>query len=129
MLAGLLAEIEEDRKVLQEIADSVGSGTGLGKEIGSWIGAKASQAKVGRSNADGFGNFEAVEFLTLGVVGKKQLWRALRVLQPSMPGLESRDFDHLILRADAQYEALETHRLGMVREVFRVTAGGAGKAG
>lgn len=111
--ASLHIRIREDRATLQKLVDAVGAGRALLKEAASWVGEKATLIKLGEQE-DEFGHFEALEFLALGVLGKKQLWRALRELPKSHFEMNSINFDELIARADAQYALIETRRLGLV---------------
>ena len=80
--AGILAEVEEDRKVLQGIIGRVGNGVPILKEASAWIGEKLSELKL-RQGA--FGTFEALEGLALGILGKVALWRALADLAETDP--------------------------------------------
>ena len=74
--SGLLAEIEADRHVLQELADRAGAGSSDLKEFAAWLSEKVTRLKL-RHGGDGLGTFEALEFLELGIHGKWALWRAL----------------------------------------------------
>ena len=47
------------------------------KEWGAWLTEKVSRLKLKHGAADGLGTFEALEFLVIGIHGKRALWRAM----------------------------------------------------
>lgn len=115
----LLAEIEEDRSTLRGIAEKVGSGRSTVKEVAAWLGEKASRAKLGSAGTTtSFGEFEALEFLALGILGKMSLWRTLQVVSKTDTRLEEVRLQNLISRAAAQYDRVEARRLEMSVTVF-----------
>jgi hypothetical protein len=109
---GMLAEIEADRAVLQDLAVTVGSGSSGLKEVTAWVTEKVSRLKLGE---DDFGTFSSLEFLLLGIHGKLSLWRALGVIRPSDPRLSGVDFDKLAERAKVQEALVEERRLEAAR--------------
>lgn len=117
-LEPLLARVEEDRNTLQELADKIGFGPNILKEFTAWIGEKASRLKLGAVAAGDFGEFEALEFLALGITGKLSLWLALQVIAPSDVRLSGIDFEQLIVRAEGQYKQVEKRRLSLVRSAL-----------
>jgi hypothetical protein len=111
--AHLLAEVEADRDTLQRLAEKVGGGSNLIKELTGWLGEKATRLKVGTTNP--FATFEALEFLALGVRGKLGMWLALDVAASDDPRLSGYDFKELAARAEAQYQQVEQQRMQMVK--------------
>jgi hypothetical protein len=74
--------------------------------------------RVGRLKPNGrlrsyspLSRFEELEFLTMGIDGKKQLWTTLRDLANLADELPDVDFDHLIARAADQRAELEPFRV------------------
>jgi hypothetical protein len=112
----LLADIDEDRAELQKLADQVGTGGSAVKEAASWLAEKASRVKL-QLTTD-LGTFEAVETLSLGVLGKLKLWQALSAIQTSDARLEQLDFKAIILRAESQHDQLEQVRVRLAKAVF-----------
>jgi hypothetical protein len=110
----LLEKVEEDWDTLKQLADKIGAGSNIVKEFTAWVSEKASRVKLGAGSAGDFGEFEALEFLALGITGKLSLWRALQVLAPSDARLGGVDFQQLIARAEAQYREVEDRRLALV---------------
>lgn len=111
--AELLVEITADRRTLEDLARRLSGGYSRPKQTLAWLGARISRAKVGRSISGDFGSFQALEWLVIGIHGKRALWSALAVVSPAEPELGVYDFQHLIARADAQLRTVEEHRLRM----------------
>jgi hypothetical protein len=112
--ARLQPEIEKDRTVLQALAEAVGEGGSPVKESTAWVAQKASRLKL--TPGDAFGTFEAVEVLSLGILGKLALWRALRVsLRERNEHIAKLDLDDLEKRAVNQHNSAEQMRLSMAR--------------
>jgi hypothetical protein len=106
----LLPEVEDDRRTLEGIARALDAGSAL-KEAGAWIAEKVSGLKLHREAKGVLGTFEALEAMTLGVLGKRALWRALAVAASTEPRLAGIDFDGLAACADRQHALLEDERL------------------
>ncbi len=113
--AELLVEIKADRAVLETLADRVGAGSSVVKELTAWFGEKIARLKLKRDDESALGTFEALEFLELGIQGKWALWRALATVVPYEPRLEGTDFEHLAFRAEMQRTQVEERRLELAR--------------
>jgi hypothetical protein len=87
------------------------------KEAGAWIGEKAVRAKFAWEEK-AFGEFQALEFLALGILGKQALWRALEVAARLDARLRDLDFERLIQRATAQHAVVEERRLSLAATAF-----------
>src|SRR3954451_1211107 len=109
--AALLGEVEEDRQVLQQIVDRVGTEASALKEATAWVGEKVSRFKLRHASAGEVGTLEALETLALGILGKRALWRALSVIAPTYVRVRGEDFDTLAARAEAQHARVEERRL------------------
>jgi hypothetical protein len=117
----LLIEIEDDRAVLQSIVEKFDSERSVAKEAAAWVAEKASRMKLQLGTDESLGVFETLEVLSLGILGKRALWRALEALEAVAPAdtrLQAIDFNTLINRAEAQYAAVEGRRLEAARRVF-----------
>jgi hypothetical protein len=119
---GLLAEIEADRSVLRDLAERTGTGSSGVKELGAWITEKMSRSKLSDQEAISFGTFEALEFLVLGIHGKRSLWTALAAAAPADARLQGMDFARLIARAETQEAQVDQRRLEIARVVFHPSA-------
>jgi hypothetical protein len=115
----LLPEIEADRRTLQQLADAVGDGGSVVKESTAWLAHKASRVKL--SPNDALGLFEALEMLSLGILGKRALWQALRVI-PSRFTTPKLDLDALEARAISQYDSTEQLRLSAAPGALTVSS-------
>lgn len=80
-IEAILAEISEDRDTLKRLAEEIGDGHSTLKELGAWLTEKMSRFKLGAGANDPFEEFEALEFLSLGILGKLSLWSQLLCLQ------------------------------------------------
>ncbi|HXM15942.1 MAG TPA: hypothetical protein VN933_11920 [Candidatus Eremiobacteraceae bacterium] len=107
----LLGEVERDRDALAALNERLGGSSGGPKEWGAWLTEKASRLKLKHGTGDGLGTFEALEFLVLGIHGKRALWRALSHVTSCDPRLTEMDFSQLVARAEAQEAAVEEQRL------------------
>ncbi|MFZ1009512.1 MAG: hypothetical protein WAN65_21920 [Candidatus Sulfotelmatobacter sp.] len=107
----LLAEVEADRDVLAVLNEKLGGSSGGPKEWGAWLAEKASRLKLKHGMGDGLGTFEALEFLVLGIHGKRALWHALSHVKRCDGRLTEMDFDQLAIRAEEQEAAVEERRL------------------
>jgi hypothetical protein len=114
----LLNEVEVDRTTLKELANKVGSGENVIKDAAGWLSEKTIRLKFGHTMADSFGTFQAIEFLSLGILGKLALWRALETLSLSDSRLSGDSFAELILRAKTQFSQVEDRRLEIASTAF-----------
>jgi hypothetical protein len=105
------AEIENDRNVLQSIVEKLDSQQDPLKEAAGWVAEKASQIKLALDTRDELGVFEALEALSLGVLGKRALWTALSSIAPKDHRLQGIDFGTLITRAQEQFQEVEGRRI------------------
>jgi hypothetical protein len=81
--------------------------------------------RVGRLKLNGevrkyspLSRFVELEYLTMGIDGKKQLWQTLRDLAALSSRLPDIDFDNLIHRAEQQRAELEPFRVQAGTEAF-----------
>lgn len=113
----LEAAISHDQCLLEGLVDGLGADTAVFKEAAAWVAQKASRAKLTMSEP--FGIFEAVEMLSIGVLGKRALWYALTELKQSKEFTCELDLEGLILRAEEQFEKLESLRRRLARTALR----------
>jgi hypothetical protein len=124
--AEIVAEIKQDRATLQRIAERVGSSGATLKDAASWVGEKVSRFKLGHDAGSGLATFEALEFLAIGILGKRALWRALAAIAPSDPRLSGVDFESLAASAQKQHDKVDRRRLQVARTALRSNSGSAG---
>jgi len=116
--AEVLAEVEADREVLATLTERVGGTAGGMKEWAAWLSEKVSRLKLKHGSADGLGTFEALEFLVIGIHGKRALWLALKEVATFDARLQGFDFPELIGRAEKQHSKVEERRLTCAQSVF-----------
>lgn len=114
----ILAEVQEDRRVLQDIIERVGTSHFDTKDALAWLSEKASRVKLSDDQPDGLSTFEALEMLDLGIMGKVSLWRALSLVADFDNRLAGSDFNALSARAQDQFNRVEKHKLAIVRTAF-----------
>lgn len=119
LLAGIITEIEDDRKTLEAIMDHLKVPKDPAKQAIVWAAEKVGRLKL-NGQITGYSDLSRVlelEALSLGIAGKASLWRALRSLPPA--GLpDGVDLQALESRADAQREAVEAERRAAAAKIF-----------
>jgi hypothetical protein len=117
-LAEVTQEIAEDRESLLEIMRRLNIGRDPLKVTAAWIGEKLGRFKLNGQIAgySPLSRLEELEFLSLGVEGKRALWSALREVYGER--LADVELDPLIARADRQRAVLEELRLQASRAAF-----------
>jgi len=117
---GLVDDIEQDRRTLEETMDRLGAGRDRVKVAAGWVGEKLGRLKRNGHllSLSPLSRLEEIEVLALGVEGKGAMWRALRVALAGDARVDAVELDRLIARADAQREALEELRLLAVAETL-----------
>ena len=114
----VLAEVEADREVLATLTERVGGTAGGMKEWGAWLSEKVSRLKLKHGSVDGLGTLEALEFLVIGIHGKRAPWLAMEEAATFDARLQGFDFPELIGRAENQHRKVEERRLTCAQSVF-----------
>jgi hypothetical protein len=115
----VIKEVKEDQDTLKQIIEHVGKGYPDLAELAGWLGEKASKLKLRHDGSDGgIGTFEALEALSLGIIGKLALWNALPVIRGVDPRIPPYDFAMLARRAEDQFSRAERHRLDLATVAF-----------
>lgn len=112
----LQREIEADRDVLAGVLEALGSGPSGLKRAAGWVAEKLARPKLPLDEP--LGRFEALELLSLGILGKRALWRALATCADADGRLARFDLTDLAARAEAQHAAVERARLAWARRAF-----------
>lgn len=119
-LARVASGIGEDVETFEAIMRELGIRTNPLKTGFAVVAERCGRLKLnGRFGSySPLSRFEELEFLTMGIDGKKQLWITLRdlaALESRLPGV---DFDALIIRAEEQRAELEPHRVRAGTDAF-----------
>lgn len=117
--ARLLAEIEQDRDVLETLVERGEAGSsGPFKETFAWLLEKLTRWKLRRRAGAGVGTLLRLEMLALGILGKHSLWRALETIAATDARLQGFDYGGLAARAQAQHDQVEERRLDVARSTL-----------
>lgn len=119
-LTHLLHEIEADQAVLQSVIKTFHGRDSHFKKAGGWLSEKFLRLKlfVADMGKGKLAIFEALEILSLGIEGKRSLWRTLATLADRFPDLRKVDLDHLEERAKQQRQELDQWRLRFTNVAF-----------
>jgi hypothetical protein len=119
-LDGIVIEIEEDRRSLEQLMGRLGIGRDRLKEGSGWLAEKVGRLKLNGAlwRYSPLSRLEELEGLVLGVRGKLGLWHALQRLARVEPALRSFDLEGLAGRAQSQIEELERMRLEAAQLAF-----------
>ena len=112
-------EIQDDQETLRNLIRKLGAKESAMRKAGAWLAEKFSRVKIGDAD-DSVELLQALEALALGITGKQLLWRSLGAIAPNFAALQGMDFGGLEKRAQDQFERVETLRLEMAREAFRI---------
>jgi len=119
----ILSEVKQDQGTLKDLLERVKPGGSKSlKEAVSWLAEKMSRLKLGRLASGELGTLEALETLSLGILGKRALWSALAQVAELDPRLTETDFSALVQRAEAQHARVEEKRLGTAIGALRTSA-------
>ena len=118
-LEGLLQEIEEDRRTLEQIMARLGVKKSSVKPRLAAVAERVGRLKL-NGQLTGYSPLSRVlelEGLTIGIEGKASLWRNLRGVGLG-ERLEGIDLDALVERAERQRSSVESHRIEAARLAF-----------
>ena len=120
VLAGLPADVEQDRDYLRGLVTQLGLSRHPVKRAAGWVAGKVHGLAVGRpvTRDERFSVLLQAEALRLGVDGKLALWEALLAVAPDHPQLDEQDLVRLAARARDQRERIEDVRLAAARRAF-----------
>ncbi|HEV2784962.1 MAG TPA: hypothetical protein VGV67_01130 [Solirubrobacteraceae bacterium] len=121
-------------EALARVADAIAEDVATFERIMDRLGVRRSPVKpalaivaerVGRLKPNGrlasyspLSRFEELEFVVMGIEGKKVLWQTLRDCAGLAERLPDVDFDGLIERAQRQRDELEPHRRAAGAQAF-----------
>jgi hypothetical protein len=109
----LADEITADHNTLTSLMDEMDARASGAKEVLAKAGSAISESKFSGESMDDpeFGTFLTLETLSIGVEGKRCMWKALKVVEDEYPELKSASIDTLIERAQSQRDRLEAKTL------------------
>jgi len=117
VLGALISEIEEDRGLLQRIITALGGSANPVKRARAVgmerLGSLRMALPVFGPGSGEAARLEELEVLSLGIEGKRMLWKILGTRASSDGRLVGFDFTGLERRAESQRRRLEPFRLGL----------------
>jgi len=114
--ATLLVDVQADQEELQRLVEHLDSQPSMIKEASAWLTQKVGRFKF-QLSSDPLGIFEALEILSLGILGKIALWNALQRID-DRPSSAEFNLKRLLKRAREQYANVETQRLRYARRAL-----------
>jgi len=114
-LAALRADIGEDRHHLKAVMKQCGVATSLARTASAWFAEKLAEVKLGMDDPErgALLLLEGLDALSVGIEGKRLLWRALATVGLANP--PGTDYTTLERRAQEQRERVEDMRLHSAR--------------
>jgi hypothetical protein len=112
-LEAVKREIEEDKAELERLMAELGIDESTFRKASGWISEAMAELKL-RVDDPGAGDlfiFEALEALSLGIEGKRSLWRVLDAASGTDPKLQVLEYTRLIERAEDQRSRVERIRI------------------
>jgi len=120
LAAGLRNDIVADRRELEALMARLGIGQSAARKATAWLAEKAIQLKL-RLDDPSKGSLrllEIFEALSLGIEGKRLLWRSLKTAAVYNTELQGTDYQTLERRADEQRLGVEPFRMGAAKGTF-----------
>lgn len=120
-LTALHAEISWEHQQLEKLCKKHPIGSAIPRKVAGWLAERALEAKlaIDGSGTDAFRLFESLEALSVGIAGKRLLWKALKQQAKNDPKLNDLDYNKLIRMAIRQRRTLEPFRLAAATDAFQ----------
>lgn len=130
-LRALLENIQSDQDELRSLMDGLGVKERKLRKAGAWMAEKASRLKL-RMADSGEANlalFQSLETLSIGIMGKRLLWRTLEATIAATVRQVGLDLARLERRAAEQFERVEKEVFRIARQIFVQEIHGKSKSG
>lgn len=116
----LRAEITADRCELEALVARLSVVASKPRQAVAWLAEKTARMKLSwdDSAAGPLRLLEVLEALSLGIEGKRQLWRSLRIAAEESTAYRGPDYDQLERRAEQQRCRVEALRLDAAKVVL-----------
>jgi len=118
--AELRRDISADRHELESLMVALNVDQSSLRKASAWLTEKFTQLKLRLDDPSGgpLLLLESIEVISLGIEGKRLLWRALRATSEKSYALKALDYERLIKRAEEQRDRVETIRLEAARQAL-----------
>lgn len=119
-LARLCEDIAADLGALEDVMRRLDIPHDTVREAGGWMGEKLSRLRLSPvvTGSEELSHLLELETITLGVHGKRSMWRSLQVVADHDQRLADVDLERLQDRARQQAEDLEDRRRQLARAAF-----------
>jgi hypothetical protein len=117
LFASLHQQLLEDRAVVTTLLQELGMSALSIKRLAGHVTGNVVALAMNGGRGD-VSLFRIVEALSIGVQGKRCLWRALQALEPSLRAPGRLQFTDLEARAVEQWEAIERFRQSLATDTF-----------
>lgn len=116
-LSELARDIKQDHVTLEGVIDRLGIEKDPIKDTAGWVMEKISRIKLSDTLTGDADLKRLLEFetLSIGIEGKRLMWRALKEVSDDYAELAAADLDGLVKRAESQRATLEEHRQQVVK--------------
>lgn len=116
----LRTEVATDRTELEKLMERLRISKSPTRRAASWVAEKAAELKLRLTGAAGgaLSLLEALDALSLGIEGKRMLWRALATAAEDTPALQGIDYERLTRRAEEQRDRVEAFRKQAARHAL-----------
>ena len=120
LAAGLRVDVATDRQELEKLMSRLHVAESRTRKVMAWLTEKGTEIKLRLEDPSGgeLRLLEALEALSLGIEGKRSLWRALAAAAQDAPALQGTDYEHLAQRAEEQRRRVEAARLEAARQAL-----------
>lgn len=129
LAAELRTEVLTDRQELERLMERLEISKSPTRRAASWMAEKAGELKLRLTGAAGeaLALLEALDTLSLGIEGKRMLWRALAAAAEDTPALQGVDYERLTRRAEEQRGRVEVFRKEIARQALHPAPSTAGR--
>lgn len=117
LFASLHQQLLEDRAVVTTLLQELGMSALSIKRLAGHVAGNVVALAANGARGDLF-LFRAIEALSIGVQGKRCLWRSLQALEPELRAPGRLRFADLEARAIEQWDAIERFRQSLAFETF-----------
>jgi hypothetical protein len=120
----LRADIMADRQELEALMARLHVEVRSPRKAATWLAEKMTEVKLRLDDPAGgaLHRLEALEAVSVGIEGKRLLWRALAAAAEGTPGIRGTDYGRLEQRAEEQRQRVEAFRLEAAREALGGTS-------
>jgi len=116
----LRKDISADQRELKRLMKQLGIAESGVRKVGAWVAEKLSRAKLrmGDSGKSNLALLQSLESLSLGITGKRSLWRTLGAFSKPDSRLDGINFARLEKRAIDQFKRAEGQAQKIAVKIF-----------